>query len=461
MAIIGAWTLPHPPIAVPNIGAGGEKQIIKTISAFDSAAENIASLCPETIVFITPHGTLYSDYFHISPGWKAQGNFSRFGAGDVCFETEYDCELVEKISESALKNGIDAGCEGESDAALDHGVMVPMWFINRRYNTYRTVRISQSGMSPAEHYRLGQCISKAIEKTGRKTVLIASSDLSHKLKNDGPYGYAPEGPLFDNMITGILEKGDFLSLFSIEEKLRRLAAECGFNSLMVLAGCFDRLSVKSSLLSYEGPFGVGYAIAGFWPVAVDDDRDFLNKYENACQLNAEQTNCNLNEYCLLAKRSLESMVTDRILLPVDDGLPEEMLKSKAGVFVSIQKEGQLRGCIGTITPIRENTASEIIHNAVSAGLHDTRFSPVTESELPFLTYKVDILSPPESVSDLSCLEVKRYGVIVSHGNRRGLLLPDLEGVDTVEEQVAIAMRKGGIGQDESINIERFEVTRHE
>ena len=461
MAFLGAWTMPHPPLAVPGIADGADKRISKTLSAFKKAAAEIALLQPETIIYVTPHSTLYSDYFHISPGKKATGSFSRFGAPEIKFETEYDTELADEISKIAGKEGIDAGGEGELDAALDHGIMVPMWFINRSYDAYRTVRISQSGRSPAEHYRLGQCIISAVEATGRKTILIASSDLSHKLTYDGPYGYAPEGPRFDNFITETLENGDFLSLFSISERLRRLAAECGYNSLMVLAGCFDRLSVKPSLLSYEGPLGVGYAVAGFYPGRIDETRDFLDKYETECLLNAEQSGNNADEYCRLARNSLEYAVKTGGTLPVKDDLPEKMLKNKAGVFVSLQKDGQLRGCIGTISPVTGSIASEIIQNAVSAGLHDTRFSPVTASELPYLTYKVDILSPAEPVSGMEELDAKRFGVIVSSGMRRGLLLPNLDGVNTVEEQVAIAMQKGGIRQGESIRIERFEVIRHE
>ena len=133
---------------------------------------------------------------------------------------------------------------------------------------------------------------------------------------------------------------------------------------------------------------------------------------------------------------------------------------RAGAFVSIKKHGNLRGCIGTISPTQKTLALEIVHNAISSGTADPRFSSIQESELSDLVFSVDVLSPAEPVQDKSTLDVKRYGVIVTQGNRRGLLLPNLEGVDSVEQQLAIACQKAGIPPSQSYAIERFEVVRH-
>ena len=133
----------------------------------------------------------------------------------------------------------------------------------------------------------------------------------------------------------------------------------------------------------------------------------------------------------------------------------------AGVFVSIKKNGLLRGCIGTVFPAYDNLAEEICENAISAGTKDPRFYPVTEAELPYLKYSVDILSEPESVTDMQKLDPGKYGVIVRRANRLGLLLPDLEGIDTVAEQLRIACQKAGIDPDAPYDIERFQVIRYE
>ncbi len=130
-----------------------------------------------------------------------------------------------------------------------------------------------------------------------------------------------------------------------------------------------------------------------------------------------------------------------------DGLPEELTKTRAGAFVSIKKNGTLRGCIGTFEPTQASVAEEILCNAVSAASHDPRFDPVTEEELPELVYSVDVLSSPEPIASSDQLDVRRYGVIVQNGDRRGLLLPDLAGVGTVEEQISIARKKAGIGPE--------------
>ncbi|MCL2492318.1 MAG: AmmeMemoRadiSam system protein A [Coriobacteriia bacterium] len=460
MPILKAYVFPHPPLAVPAVGGGEERKIATTLASFDRAAREIADLAPDTIIFITPHGTMYQDYFHISPGIGAVGDFSRFNAPQIDFEVDYDTVLADRIVMDCELDEIPAGFLEDADTSLDHGVMVPMWFINQHYRDYRIIRISQAGLSPVDHYRFGQAIAHAIGKLDRSVVLVASGDLSHKLPGSH-YGSDPAGEKFDATITDILESGDFCSLLQVSDDLRRDAAECGFNSIMLLAGVFDGLIVDSSLYSYEGPFGVGYAIAAITPGAPDEERKCLNLSVTPVGKGTGEDIRIEDAYQSLARRSLEYTVTYGKTLPIPERIDAELLVNKAGVFVSLHKKGELRGCIGTIGPTTDNVASEIIQNAVSAGLSDTRFSPVTAAELGDLTYKVDVLSEPELIDGPEDLDVKRYGVIVSNRWRRGLLLPNLEGVDTVEEQIEIARQKAGIPDDAPVALERFEVIRHE
>ncbi len=162
----------------------------------------------------------------------------------------------------------------------------------------------------------------------------------------------------------------------------------------------------------------------------------------------------------LARESIIYYLQNGKIMNLPEGLPREFIESKAGVFVSIKKGGRLRGCIGTFLPTKENIALEIIKNAVSAAIHDPRFTPVTPEEVDKLSISVDILSAPEVVKDISKLNPKKYGIIVSSGFKKGLLLPDLEGVDTVEEQINIARQKAGIYPGEDLVIERFKVKRY-
>ncbi len=163
-------------------------------------------------------------------------------------------------------------------------------------------------------------------------------------------------------------------------------------------------------------------------------------------------------YAQIAQKALAGRVRGK-----DPELPGELppeLKRPGAAFVSLKKKGQLRGCIGTVLPTRETLAQEIAENATSAGLRDPRFPPVTAEELEELTYSVDVLTEPEKVEDISQLDPRRYGVIVRCGGRSGLLLPDLEGINTVEEQLSVAMQKAGILPHEEVEIYRFQVQRY-
>ena len=168
----------------------------------------------------------------------------------------------------------------------------------------------------------------------------------------------------------------------------------------------------------------------------------------------------MDEYVKLAKQTIETYIKEHRKIDLPENLSDEMLSRRAGAFVSIHKAGSLRGCIGTILATTDCVGEEIIQNAISASTRDPRFPAITVDELSKLEISVDVLGEPEDISSPDELDVKRYGVIVTKGFRRGLLLPDLEGVDTVEEQVAISKYKAGIGQDEEVSLQRFEVIRH-
>lgn len=177
MPVVGAFIVPHPPIIIPEIGRGQEKKTQKTIDAYEEVAKRIEELKPDTIVVTSPHSIVYSDYLHLSPGKKAEGSFKDFGVSNVKMAVDYDEELVKAIISIAENEGISAGTEGERSKLLDHGTMVPLYFINQRYTKYKLVRIALSGLSLLTHYEFGRCIAKAIEQSEKRVVLIASGDL--------------------------------------------------------------------------------------------------------------------------------------------------------------------------------------------------------------------------------------------------------------------------------------------
>lgn len=450
--MIYACLVPHPPLIIPGVGSGGE--IPSTRRAYWQITAKLAEFRPDTVVVISPHSVMCGDYIHIAPGKGASGDLGAFGAPGIKISALYDTELAGLIGKTAGRRGIPAGALGAGRPGLDHGVTVPLYFLKPA----RIVRVSISGLPLTEHYRFGMCVTEAARAMKRKIAVVASGDMSHKLKDDGPYGFAPEGPEHDRLVRDGVSAGDFRALMSIDPELREKAAECGVRALAVMLGALDGMRVKSRLLSYEAPYGVGYLTADFMaegeapsllPLILEDKKNKL--------LSARSSE---DAYTRLARQSAEYFVRTGKSLDVPDGLPPEMLTRRAGVFVSIKKDGQLRGCTGTIEPSRENIAAEIIKNSIVSASRDTRFDPVAPEELEELAYSVDVLTEPEPVSSLDMLDARRYGVIVASGYKKGLLLPDLEGVDTAEEQIEIALRKAGIKPFEQYSVERFEVERH-
>ncbi|SFD19991.1 AmmeMemoRadiSam system protein A [Ruminococcus albus] len=436
MPIVAAFIVPHPPLIVPAVGRGGEREVQKTIDSYLQTAEEIAALKPETIIISSPHAVMYRDYFHISPGEKAFGTFVDFRAPEVSFAETYDTELVAEIERIAREKNFPAGTMGEKDPRLDHGTMVPLYFTEQRYTAFKLVRIGLSGLPLTKHYELGKIIAKAVENTNRRVVWIASGDLSHKLQEYGPYGYAEEGPIYDEKLIDTCVRGALGELKDFDEDLCERAAECGHRSFTMMSGAFDGVRVRSKVYSHEDVTGVGYGVCSFYPKNNGD------------------------EFVSLARMTIETYIKERKRIMPPTGLSEKLTSTRAGAFVSIHKKGDLRGCIGTIAPCEDSLAEEIISNAISASTRDPRFPPITTAELDSLEINVDVLTEPIQVKSLDELDPKRYGVIVQSGYKRGLLLPDLEGIDSVEQQLDIAMMKGGITYEDELTVFKFEVVRH-
>lgn len=462
------YVMPHPPIIL--IDPIRSKEIAATKKTMEDVASDIAKYEPDTIIVISPHTTTYLDYIHISPGAGANGSLAQFDAPNIFVDVEYDEDFVTALEEISARADISAGTLGETDPALDHASVIPLWFIADAYNNigrpnnYRIVRIGLSGQSDAILYKFGECIRSASDIVGRKTVVVASADLSHKLTHDGPYGFAPEGPELDGKIVECLQSGSFLDLFKIDRSLAESGAECGLRSIKIISGALDGKDVQPELLSYEGPFGVGYAVAKFEAKGNNSDRMFLDQITDIGQSKVRAIRENEDPYVKLARESIEFYVrNNRRMLAPEIGLPREMIDKAAGVFVSLKKDGHLRGCIGTTEPNQTNIATEIIHNSVSAAANDPRFDPVEESELPYIIYSVDVIMKPEPIESIDELDPKKYGVVVSSGFKYALLLPDLEGIDTVDQQLEAVMQKAGITKSkekDKMVIEKFTVVRH-
>ncbi|MEZ0537643.1 AmmeMemoRadiSam system protein A [Caldicellulosiruptoraceae bacterium PP1] len=462
------YFLPHPPILIDKIGKGREKECQKTLDSFYKVAHEIKEIKPDTIIIISPHAPVFSDSFFVNNSKVISGNLSRLGYKDIKMTFYNNNEFVNKLTIIAHEQNIPLAFIDDSlrhkygiDNNLDHGAIVPLYFLTQQYSNFSLVHLSYSLLDDLMLYRFGMLLRSISETLSQNILIIASGDLSHKLTLDGPYGYVEEGPLFDRTFVELIKERKFKEAFQIDKVLAEKAGECGFRSYKVLLGFFEGYKVYSEVYSYEGPFGVGYMVARFEDKKEKDISLFKEiKYIK----NSYMDNIRKNEdaYTKLARESLEYYIKHRRFLDTfPDYVTDEMLNKKAGVFVSIKKDGTLRGCIGTIEPFYENIAKEIIKNAVAAGTRDPRFYPVEEDELHNLEYHVDVLNKPEKVLSKDELDPKIYGVIVKSGYKKGLLLPDLEGIDTVEEQLRIACQKANIEYgSEDFEIERFTVERH-
>ncbi len=450
MSLVGAYAVPHPPLIIPAVGKGEEQAIDATIQSFTEVAERVTQHHPDVVVITSPHAPLYRDGFFIANAPQEEGSMARFNAPQERLTIQGDPNFAHDLEEQLHRHSI-AVTHRDPDHSIDHGSYVPLYFLAQTLDLSKVpvLRIGLSGLPAQDHRFLGQAIAEVARTTDRRVVLIASGDWSHKLTPEGPYGFSPAGPVFDDTLVEIFSNGTLSQLFTMDETLCAEAAECGLRSFQIMAGALEHRPFEAELLSYEGPFGVGYGVAAFEVESLAEDP--------ASQQDAQES---WDPLVALARATVETYVRSGAVIDIPTPLPPALQAEPAGVFVSLHEKGELRGCIGTISARRETLSEEIITNAICACSRDPRFRPVTPEELPYLSYSVDVLGKPEAIFSLEQLDPKHYGVIVERHGRSGLLLPDLEGVDTVADQLAIAKAKAGIHPAEDVSVKRFEVVRH-
>lgn len=267
MALLAAYAVPHPPLIVPAVGRGQEAAIADTIAAYREVARRVAAHRPDLIVITSPHAPLYRDGFFIADTPEETDSLAAFGQPDERVTTRTDLPFAQDVTARLHRRGIPSAGAPASMADIDHATFVPLHFLEETINldSVTVVRMGLSGLSEADHRFLGRAITEAARALGRRCVLVASGDMSHKLKEDGPYGFAPEGPKFDRTVAEMFAHGNLEGLFGLDAALCDGAAECGLRSFQIMAGALEATGepFASELLSYEGPFGVGYAVAAF------------------------------------------------------------------------------------------------------------------------------------------------------------------------------------------------------
>jgi AmmeMemoRadiSam system protein A/AmmeMemoRadiSam system protein B len=450
-AIVFSGIAPHPPIMVPEVGGEAIADVRGSIAAMGEFTQRIIDNGVETVVLISPHAPLESRAFVAYQTPKLHGDFANFRAPEAQVEFPLDGLLLEEIVRTAADE--DYKVVGLENYDLDHGSAVPLYFLDRNGWKGRVVALGYSFLSNEDHLRVGSCIRRAVDRLGRPVAFDASGDMSHRLKPEAPAGFSPAARLFDEQVVSALRENSPNQIAAIDPDLRRVAGECGYRSMLIALGATQGLPQACEVLHYEAPFGVGYLVAQLTSRKASSN----GKAELKVATAADNTPVDLPA---LARGAVETFVQSGKQTPPAQNA-SGLLAVRAACFVSIKtKNGDLRGCIGTVEPAKQTLAEELVVNAINAATRDPRFPPVAANELANLVYSVDILGALEPTT-FEDLDPAKYGVIVEDesGFARGLLLPDIDGVDTAEKQVDIAARKAGIAPGTPLKLSRFLVDR--
>ena len=513
--VIIAALMPHAPVLVPAVGGRRGNRAAASVSAMTEAARRIVKAKPETVVLISPHTPRRRGAFAIWAGspcgvnpqtpnatadtntpqgsacgvtmrtarWPAigstpqaeriGGSLAQFGAPAAAVDLPADKSLGTAIAEEAGSRGLNIWWLGPwssahrlsepstsllhrpSDAELDHGAVVPLWHLADAGWCGPTVLIGLNYPGEPGLAELGEAIAGAARRMDRRVAVVASGDMSHRLQPGAPAGFHPRAKEFDHAFIECLRVGDYRQLLKFNSELQDLAAEDAVDSTLVAASAVNWNAAGHEVLSYEGPFGVGYGVAILYQPPPE------NASASARETGTRENDVTEtgNALVRVARRSLEAVFRSEVEKPA---MPAAgILGERHGVFVTIRgPRRKLRGCVGTLTPRFMNTVEETWHVARDAAFHDGRFAPVGAHELEQLRFEVSVLSPLEETASKAELDPQRYGVVLAtEDGRRGVLLPDIKEIRTVEQQLTLARCKGGIGESEPVRIQRFAVKK--
>ncbi len=445
MDVCCAALMCHAPIVLPEIGGARAAECARTTRAMREIARRVVAHRPDVLVLISPHAPRQGSRWGLVEDLRIGGSFARFGFPGLRLELPGAPDAAREVRAAAERRGLR--CWSAEGQDLDHGTLVPLSFLVEAGWRGATLVIALPYPGTGSEAEMGGAIREAAARRGERWAIVASGDMSHRLQPDAPAGYDPRAKEFDRAFVTALAAGDLRGACSVDPWLRELAAEDVVDSTAVAAGATGFRSDGHDILSYEGPFGVGYCEA-------------LLFTETAGRAGAGRTASSERPPAELAEIAREAIRASLL------GRPQRLPRlappwdRPRAVFVTLRSgSGELRGCIGRTSPVLASLAEEVADCAVSAASRDPRCPPVTLDELDRLQIEVSVLGEPEPVADVGELDPRRYGVIVSRGARRGVLLPDIEGVETVSEQLAIAARKAGLAADEPLSVERFEVQK--
>lgn len=428
--IVAGALVAHPPILLIEVGGVQSERVRATADAMRELDGMLAGVDADVAVVISPHSPSSMTSLPVRRTAHPTGDLGRFRAPQIRFEAETDIALASGLVVDGQRAGFSLIWAEESD--LDHGVIVPLHSLPRTMANKRCVFLGVSGWLLYRFVDFGAWLHGRLSE--RSAIIIASGDLSHRLTPDAPYGFRPEGPVFDRLVIDALRGHEWERIEGMDPDLIEDAGECGLRPLAIMLGAARAAGLASRVLSYEGPFGVGYPVVAFTP---------------SCD--AAAPGVDIQE---LGRRAIDTYLRTRQLIEPPSAIPAN-LQAPSAVFVTLRKHGELRGCVGSVRPTEPTAAHELIRYAVASAVRDPRFDPVRLDEVDDLTIKVQLLDPAEPVADISALDPMTYGIIVRRGDRQALLLPGIDGIDTPEQQVKAACEKAGINRHAPLELQRF------
>lgn len=261
MALVYGCVVPHPPIMVPEVGRGREREISATLEAMARVRDELERCRPEALLVISPHGVMHEDAMGVLNGPFSFGSLDLWGAAGITFEFDNSSELVQALTEEAEAQGLPLRSIAEEAYELDHGITAPLYFLRPAVESAPLVPLAFSWLPLQRHIDFGRVIRQAAQRSGKRTALVASGDLSHRLTPGAPAGFSPLGHVFDKEVCSAVAALDAGALVNMDPGLITAAGECGLRSIVILLGAVEGLAERAEVLSYEGPFGVGYLAA--------------------------------------------------------------------------------------------------------------------------------------------------------------------------------------------------------
>lgn len=445
-SIVFVGLMPHAPILVSGVGREHHTHVRRTLAAMQQIATHTLAVQPDTVLIISPHSPRRAGAFGIWQTPLLHGSFEEFGSDESRVDLPLDREFTEQLEKQTAARGLHTW--RILSGKLDHGATVPLSFLVAAGWQGPTAIVSLNEPADEGLDEFGHAIAAAAGTLGRRLAIIASGDMSHRLNPSAPCGFHADGRRFDETFIDLLHNGSLQEVRHLNPVLLENAAQDVVESTRIALASTDYVTPGRTVLSYEGPFGVGYGVAilAEQPVAT-----------------STAPAAAVGPLVLSHWADLPGVARAAVAAHFAGG-PEEPpfvaageLTQPHGVFVTLRgKHEVLRGCRGSPTPEQPDLIHETWRCAREAALLDSRFPPLREEQLSQVRFSVSILGPLEPVASPSLLDPALYGVLVtSKKGRRGLLLPAIKGVDTVAEQLRLVRHKAGIQPEEKIEIQRF------